>query len=219
MITRRWEEDELLGKIAALRADGWEKWEAANISAWKFLACPVRNPQSAIRNTLSADWSIYVANRAAALQVTEMGASRFALSPEDGLANMRSLLAEFGARATVIVYQDTPLFIAESCVHAISEKGCPGTATCDFQALDMVSSHGDEVIAVDRRCRTVVVNRRPFCIASRLKELAEAGAVFLRADFVYRPYAPAEVRDLWRALRSGKNLPAGHLGNFERGLL
>jgi U32 family peptidase len=227
LITRRWEEDELVGKIAALRAAGWEKWEAANISAWTFLLSgillrqgsggQVQHPASGI--ALSCDWSVYVTNRAAALQVADMGASRFALSPEDGLANMRPLLAEFGAKATVVVYQDTPLFIAESCVHAISEKGCPGRAKCDFRALDMVSSHGDEVIAVDRRCRTVVVNRQPFCIASRLKDLAGAGAVSLRADFVYRPYSPDQVRNLWRALRSGKNLPSGHLGNFDRGLL
>ena len=65
---------------------------------------------------LSTDWSVYVVNRAAALQLEAMGVRQFTLSPEDGLGNYRSLLAEFGSRAVVIVHQDTPLFLAESCL-------------------------------------------------------------------------------------------------------
>ena len=59
-----------------------------------------------------------------------MGVRRFALSPEDGLANLRSLLAEFGPQAVLIVYQDTPLFLAESCAYANLIGGCPGKANC-----------------------------------------------------------------------------------------
>ncbi len=191
-ITRSWEED-VVQKIGALQSAGWQKWEAANVSAWHFLAPGI---------DLSTDWSVYVTNRLAALQVLEMGASRFTLSPEDGLANMRSLLEEFGPKATVIVYQDTPLFVSETRV----------------EQAEMTSSHGDRVLALDCRGRTVVISRRPFCLASRLNELKDAGAVSVRADFVFRPYRPEEVRDLWRSLRGGGK-PDGHLGNFDRGLL
>ncbi|OQW97276.1 MAG: hypothetical protein BWK77_02180, partial [Verrucomicrobia bacterium A1] len=166
---------------------------------------------------LTTDWSLYVTNRAAALQMLELGATRFTLSPEDGLGNMKPLLAEFGPQATVIVYQDTPLFISEACVHA-GAASCPGPANCAFEKTEMTSSHGDQVIAINRDCRTIVIGKKPLCLAPRIGDLVSAGAASLRADFVWRPYTATEVRDTWRALRSGKNLPDGHLGNFERGL-
>src|SRR5205823_8183746 len=108
--------------------------------------------------------------RLAAQQLMEMGVGRFALSPEDGLANVRSLLAEFADRAVLIVYQDTPLFLAESCAYANLIGGCPGKANCKFERMEMVSSHGERVTALDYHCRTIVLNRGPFCLSTRLGE-------------------------------------------------
>ena len=73
-----------------------------------------------------------------------MGLSKFTLSPEDGFANSRSLWSEFGERAVLIVHQDTPLFLAESCAYANLIGGCPGKANCSFESMDMVSSHGEK---------------------------------------------------------------------------
>jgi len=42
--------------------------------------------------------------------------------------------------------------------------------------------------------------------------------VSLRADFIYRPYQPAEVRQRWREVRAGRSVPGGHAANFDRGL-
>ena len=210
MITRKWEERNLLEKILELQRAGWARWEIANLSGWNFLKLETGN--------WTTDWSVYVTNTEAARQVIDMGASRFTLSPEDGLENMRELLAEFGARATVITYQDTPLFVSESCVR-VSTEPCPGKSKCSFEKLDLVSSHGDEVIAVNRDCRTILISKAPFCLAGRLGDLADAGAVNLRADFLYRSYPSSEVRELWRILRSGKKIPCGHIGNFDRGLM
>jgi hypothetical protein len=148
-----------------------------------------------------------------------MGVSRFALSPEDGRDNVRSLLAEFGPRAVVIVYQDTPLFLAESCAYANLIGGCPGKANCRFESMEMASSHGERVTALDYHCRTIVLNEGPFCLSARLGDLARAGATSLRADFVYRPYEPREVRERWRQVRAGRPVPGGHAANFDRGML
>jgi putative protease len=211
-LTRKWEEHGLLLKLEKLRADGWRKWEAANLSAWTHLA-----PTADL--DLATDWSVYVLNHLAARQLLDMGVTRFALSPEDGIANVRSLLAEFGPRAVLIVYQDTPLFLAESCAYANLIGGCPGKANCRFESMDMVSSHGERVTALDYHCRTIVLNQGPFCLAPRLRDLAAAGAVALRADFVYRPYESAVVRARWRSVRAGKAVPGGHAANFERGVL
>jgi putative protease len=210
-LTRKWEEKGLGHKIGALRDAGWNRWEAANLSAWSFL-------RSADGLDLATDWSIYVINRLAAQQLLDMGVSRFALSPEDGLANMRSLLAEFADRAVVIVHQDTPLFLAESCAYANLIGGCPGKANCRFESMEMVSSHGEKVTAFDYHCRTIVLDQGPFCLSRRLKELAKAGAMHVRADFIYRPYESEAVRDRWRAVRAGRALPKAHDANFDRGI-
>src|SRR5207249_12008362 len=120
----------------------------------------------------------------AAQHLVDRGLSRYTLSPEDGLGNIRSLLAEFGPRAVLIVYQDTPLFVAESCAYANLIGGCPGKANCSFSEMQMVSSHGERVTALDYHCRTIVLNQGPFCLSTRFRDLAAAGATSLRADFV-----------------------------------
>jgi putative protease len=210
-LTRRWEENGLRHKIARLTTDGWTRWEAGNLSAWKLLEQPERLD-------IATDWSVYVLNRLAARELLRRGVSRFALSPEDGVDNLRSLLAEFAERAVLIVYQDTPLFLAESCAYANLIGGCPGKANCKFESMEMVSSHGEKVTALDYHCRTIVLNQGPFCLAPRLAELARLGARHLRADFVYRPYTPEEVVERWRLVRAGRGVPGGHAANFERGV-
>src|SRR5213079_86164 len=125
-------------------------------------------------------------------ELRQWGVSRFTLSPEDGRDNVRSLLAEFGPRTVLIVYQDTPLFLAESCAYANLIGGCPGKANCRFESMEMVSSHGEKVTALDYHCRTIVLNRGPFCLSPRLPDLARAGAQNVRADLIYRPYEAEE---------------------------
>jgi putative protease len=217
-LARKWEEHGLIQKITRLREAGWSKWEAANLSAWGLLGVDPSNLGDRTVD-LAADWSLHVINRQAAWQLLDMGVSRFTLSPEDGLANMRSLLEEFADRAQVIVYQDTPLFLAESCAYANLIGGCPGKAQCRFESMEMVSSHGERVMALDYHCRTIVLNQGPFCLAPRLQELLRSGARLLRADFIYRPYEPVEVRERWRAVRNGQAIPGGHAANFDRGIL
>jgi hypothetical protein len=217
-LTRSWEERGLRHKIESLRAAGWMKWEAANLSAWHYLGLDPLRPQSG-QLDLATDWSVYVLNRLAAQALERLGVQRFTLSPEDGLANLRSLLSEFGERAVLVVYQDTPLFVAESCAYANLIGGCPGKANCRFESMQMVSSHGEKVTALDYHCRTIVLNQGPFCLAPRLDDLRRAGAIHLRADFLYRAYDPADVRRRWRLVRAGRPVPGGHAANFERGVL
>jgi putative protease len=217
-LTRKWEEAGLLHKIDKLRAAGWKRWEIANLSGWSFLGL---DPAAGCTGQLdlATDWSVYALNRLAAGQLLAWGVRRFTLSPEDGLVNLCPLFAEFGERAVLIVYQDTPLFMAESCAYANLIGGCPGKANCSFESMEMQSSHGEQVTALDYHCRTIVLNQGPFCLSRRLGDLARAGAVSLRADFIYRKYDPAVVVERWRAVRSGRVIPGGQAANFDRGVL
>jgi hypothetical protein len=217
-LTRKWEEHNLTHKIAKLRDAGWRRWEAANLSAWTYLGLdPSASHTGEI--DLATDWSVYALNRLAARQLLDMGVTRFALSPEDGLANIRPTRAEFGDKAVLIIYQDTPMFLAESCAYANLIGGCPGKANCSFDQMSMVSAHGEAVTAIDYHCRTIVLNQGPFCLSPRLPELAKAGAASLRADFIYRKYDAEEVVKRWRTVRAGKVVPGGHAANFDRGVL
>ncbi len=215
-ITRAWEESGLRDKIAGLRAAGFARWQASNVSAFGYLRAE-RDRLEPV--DLSADATLPVLNRQAALQLREMGVSGVTLSVEDGLANMALLLPDLGTWASVVVYQDTPLFISESCPYAILNGGCQDPASeCRFESMELHSSHGGEVEVINHHCRAVVIGRRPFSLAGRLEALRCAGTRRVRADFIHRPYTPSEVRDIWRALRAGRGVDRCHVANFDRGL-
>ena len=218
-LSRKWEEGGLLHKMEKLRRLGWRRWEAANLSAWSYLGLdPTAGPSatSTWRPTGRSTSSTGLAAR----QLLDMGVSRFALSPEDGLENIRRCWRSSARRAVLIVYQDTPMFLAESCAYANLIGGCPGKANCKFESMEMVSSHGEKVTALDYHCRTIVLNQGPFCLSRRLKDLAAAGAVSLRADFVYRPYAAGGgASSAGARCGPGAAVPGGHAANFDRGVL
>lgn len=213
-IVRAWETSEIEEKIRRLHGDAWTNWETANLGGWGLL----KSAGAWSRDIgLSTDWSVYVTNRASARQTVDLGAAGFVLSPEDCFDNMGRLLSAFGDRATVIVYQDTPLFISETCATANVDGSCPGSASCRSDTIALRSGSGENVDVIQRQCRTYAVARTPYCLARRMDDLRKAGARRFRADFIIRRYEPAEVRRVWRALRAGEGI-SGMEGNFMRGL-
>jgi len=208
-VTRDRERKALRGIIEALKAEGWTKWEGANVSAREFAGDDA---------DFTVDWPVYVVNNQAAKKVMETGARKFVLSPEDGFENMKGIIGEFPEQATVIVYQDTPLFVSETCVMTSVTGECPGRERCSFDEMELVSSHGQNLVALNKSCRTVVVDRRAYSVADKLGEIIAAGARHLRASFVNRKYEPEEVRRLWRMVRSGQSIRETQKANFERGL-
>jgi len=210
VVIRQWETESLSHAVSELIAQGWRKWQVPGPGGLELLAGRNEN-----KLDITADWPFYAVNRAAVLELKALGIDKFTLSPEDGLENMRALLAEFAESATVIVYQDTPLMISETCV--FSSEGCRWPEKCRARNMIFGSSGGARIRVAGRQCRSVVLNARPFCLAGRMEELAEAGALNLRADFIYRKYSEKELLEIWRKLRSGgKHIP-GHEGNFTRG--
>ena len=71
------------------------------------------------------------------------------------------------------------------------DRRLSGQGELQFESMEMVSSHGEKVTALDYHCRTIVLNQGPFCLSTRLDDLRRAGAMCLRADFIYRNYDPA----------------------------
>ncbi|MDO9542810.1 MAG: U32 family peptidase [Kiritimatiellia bacterium] len=238
LILREWEAETMAQTVATLISMGCRKWQISNLGGWSFLQAVAK---SGIQLDISADWPVYAMNSPAVSQLNTLGISKFTLSPEDGLENMRALLKKHASNATVIAYQDTPLMISETCLFA-SRKcsypnacGAPWTKLHDepifggtrrsfmrrpgnFRETLFSSPRGDKIRVVNQGCRLVVLNSQPFCLGARLDELAAAGAVLLRMDCMYREYSKEELLDLWRRFRSGAEFSLGHTANFKQGL-
>ena len=206
IITRLHEQGPLQDKIEALRQAGYTAWEGANISALSRLG----------REDAFADWPLYALNRPAIRALLADGFRGVTLSPEDDGENLGALLGSHGAELTLIVYQDTPLFVSESCPLSALTRQCPGPERCAVERLSMRSFHGNRVEVSLHDCRAVVVNVEPFSLAHRIPELLPRGLCRVRADFMVRPYQPAEIRAVLQRLRAFERL--GHEGNYARGL-
>jgi putative protease len=218
-VTRSWDLPSLTRAIDDVFARGYRKWEAANLSAWSlpgFEGASFADTAEGV--DLTTDWSIYVLNRLAAAQAIAMGATRFVLSPEDDIENIASLVGEFGRRATLIVYQDTPLFVSESCPRANLTGTCDGEPDSCGEPIEFASTFGEKILTIARGCRTVTIAQKPFSISHEVSNVLRAGSPLLRAEFRFRAYTPVEVRDLMRAVRAGERLASTHEGNAVRGL-
>jgi putative protease len=213
LIVRSWEEKGLRARVEALRAAGHLRWELTNVASWALLGIAPGDPRGL---DLSSDWSLYAVNRGSVRQLRDMGVRRVTLSTEDCFSNLAALLAQLGPAASVVVYEDSPLFISESCPYANLRGGCPGPAHCAFETMELTSSHGGGVVVLNQRCRSVTVSAEPFNLSRWLAPLRQAGARSLRAHFLNRRYDPAHARAIWRALRRGEVVEPGHPGSFER---
>lgn len=167
---------------------------------------------------VTTDWPCYAMSRETIRSWLEQGASRVTLSVEDGIDNLRKLLRVYGRVADVVVYQDTPLFTAEICVHANMLGHCPGRAKCGFRQMEMTGPDGHKYLAVDKHCQTIVLNSQAYSLGARLRELEQAGANRFRLDFVNRPYATAEIRQVCEQVMNATAVAGTHEGNWDRGL-
>ncbi len=205
-------------KIDSLRAAGWRKWEAANLSAWSYLGLDPLQPASG--RTRPVHRLVGLRHQSPGGAVLErMGVSRFTLSPEDGLDNVRSLLADFGLR------RGADRLPGHAAFPGGVVRATPTSSAVVRARRIAVREHGDGLqprregdgpglpLPHDRAHQGRSASR------PGLNDLRRAGAVSLRADFVYRAYAPAEVRRRWRLMRAGQPVPGGHAANFEHGIV
>lgn len=204
--------DQMVGRIndsiRRLSANGRNKWLLSGLAPW--YAVHGQNMD------LAADWPLYALNNASVEFLAEMGIHGFTLSPEDDRNNLSSILPIYGDQAWIIAYGHVPLFISASCAH-YNVGACQTCGNCG-KPMHLHMTHGKEVLAIPSGCGSVVIGSRPINLTRRLSDLTTMGARRLRADFRWRSYDPAEVRSLWRQLRSG-TLDAGFEGNYARELI
>jgi len=167
---------------------------------------------------ITTDWPCYAMSRETVRSWLDQGVSRVTLSIEDGAANLREVLREFANHADVVVYQDTPLFTSESCVHANMLGHCPGKAKCDFKQMEMTGPDGKRYLAVDRWCRSIILNDQAFAWGQRVRDLEKMGAHRFRLDFIYRTYTPEQIQKICEQVMNAQPVAQTHEGNWTRGL-
>ena len=199
--------------VAKLYHEGWRRWEATNIASFQILG----DTGASLRNiNLTADWQLYVTNRAAAKAILSQGCQRVAFSPADTWQNWSDLLQTLAPIADVIVYQDTPLAISDVCINASVKGFCPGKRVCDFKYLKLNTNDDDNLLAINNNCQSVIINAQPFSLGGKIAQLHHLGATRFRMDFIWRDYAPTIVQQIWKELRQDHEIPNTWTANMLR---
>jgi len=165
---------------------------------------------------LYADYPLYCLNPLSANMLKDRGFCRYTLSPEDDKGNMQSLL---GRCAEVIIYQDTPLFLSDTCMWAQVKESCVGWRQCGFKQVFIKNEHGDRFIVINEACKTLVIGEKPYSIIHRIPELMGLGQANFRIDLCHREYTPELLHLLFLKIQQTSKVENSTMGNFERGLL
>ena len=194
--------------VQSLILQGFRQFQISNLGAMELF------DDEDVR--LHADYPLYCLNPLSALKLRELGFCRHTLSPEDDKENLQTL---FALDADVIIYQDTPLFTSETCIWANMKRSCPGKGRCGFNQVMLENEYGDQFLAMDEACKTVVIGERPFSITHLIPKLIESKQRDFRIDLCYKDYTPEIINDIFLKIQDKSKVENSVIGNFERGLL
>lgn len=151
----------LRSSVKRLVRAGFSKWEASDLATLRLLKL------SGVSD-ITADWSLYAFNSAAAAELAEAGVSRFTCSPENGEENLEALAGIAAPRPEFLESQSTPLFIS------LTKPSCDDSSR-------LTGPKGDEFVSFKTGGLwiTVRADRRTFHVP--------AGARFVRTDLSWDP--------------------------------
>ncbi len=170
---------------------------------------------------LGSDFTFYALNTEAALSLVENNVKRVCLSVEDDLPSIRSKLRNWpeAAQPQVILYKDTPLFIAEACSLTALHHGCPTATVCGYRTLEIENDEGERFFVAHESCKSIVYGKEAFAVSDHRRRLMELGVRDFRVDFLTREYSAEAMNFILDGIRQGYKLPETHGANFERELL
>jgi len=204
LLTRVQEWKALVETVDALRADGWDDWECADLAGLRLLSERGRPP-------LSADWSLYALNRIALAELGRLGVRQVVLSPEISLDCLKALSQpgpDPSPTIETLVYQHTPLFISETAPCLSPDVSAPPS---DVLHLTDRRGRAFRVIHLDNRWITVAESA--FYVAAH----TQGNAVHRhRIDLSWSPEVARATQKL-AAIRSGQPLADTHRALFDRG--
>jgi putative protease len=226
-VLRAWDEPLFKQFLHACSAAGVTRFEVGNLGALALLdRCNLLSKSETTDVAdVSSDFTLFALNRAASREIGRLGISRMALSIEDDRTDLATHLLAWqhdnapSAAPQVIVYKDTPLFIAESCSLTALHNGCPTNAVCGYRTLEVEDDAGERYFVAHESCKSIVYGKRAFAIPQHIDGLIGLGVKHFRADFLTRPYEPAKIVEILLAVAKRSQLAETTTCNFERQLL
>ena len=174
--------------VRRLLADGWHKWEVANVGALELF--------HGLEADVTADWPLYAMNSLSAKFWLEHGVNAVTVAPEDTSDDMLALAEKLGDRLVVPIFQLTALARSAVCVMNSIRGFCPGKANCTFTKLSMKTNRGEAFIAVNNNCNSIIVNSEPLDYAFMLPELRNAGVSKFRIELLWLDYSASQIVQL-----------------------
>ena len=215
-VMRAWDEPLLKSWVLAFHAQGGLAFEVGNIGATVFLSGLGIDLSGC---DLSSDFTLYGLNTVAIEAMRDLGIQRYALSVEDDRSSLYDKLDQWPLAAgapQVILYKDTPLFIAEACSLTALHHGCPGSQVCGYRTLEISNEDGEKFFVAHETCKSIVYGAEAFSWTQHKAELVERGIRHFRIDFLTRPYQASDMERILDAMHRGHTLPQTQNANFSR---
>jgi len=172
---------------------------------------------------IASDFTLYALNSVATRFWQSQGIKQVCLSIEDDYANLRAHLSQLSsaelAMVQVILYKDTPLFIAEACSLTALHGGCPTAKVCGYRTLVVENPKGERFHVAHESCKSIVYGDQAFSWTAHQAELAALGVQRFRLDFLTRRYDEESLDRVLRAATKRTKVATTHAANFDRILL
>lgn len=217
-VLRAWDEALLKVWVHAYRELGGEHFEIGNVGAQELLINFVQDAKVDI----SSDFTLYALNTEAVKVASDIGVRTVALSIEDDRTSLQEKLDHWpasSAKPQVILYKDTPLFIAEACSLTALHGGCPTAAACGYRTLEIENDEGERFFVAHESCKSIVYGAKAFALSEHQEELMAFGVDNFRIDFLTREYTAEHLALVLRGIHKGEKIAETHAANYERILL
>jgi putative protease len=243
-VLRGWDEPLMRLTLMAALGAGIRNFEIGNLGALHLLRTWVEEYEMAREAagtptqvlsevSISSDFTLFALNRVSSQALTRLGVERVALSIENDRKDLESHLgawttsmgvnqhepAQKAAVPEVILYKDTPLFIAESCSLTALHGGCPTAAVCGYRTLEIEDDEKNQFLVAHEACKSIVYGKQAFALSQHRSEFEQWGVRHFRADFLTRPYSQTEVSKILCGLAKQRQIDQTHSANHLRELL
>ena len=214
-LVRAWDEPQLKLWIKAF-AKVSHHWEVGNPGAMDML----RQFTDMSQAQVSGDFSLYTLNSMASRYYHNNGIDTVTFSVEDDRSNILDHLSRHSSETKVqlIIYKDTPLFMAEACSLTALHGGCPTSKVCGYRSLKVQNHEGEVFHVAHERCKSVVYGEEPYSLVG-LDSLVKEGVDLYRIDFLTRPYTQKQMWQVLAKVFDGGCIEGSHSANYERTLL
>lgn len=222
LVTRAWDEPLLKRWFQAYAVRFAPRYEVGNIGCFDLLRSwgLVANLAAA---DISSDFSLYALNRESVAFLADKGVTTATLSIEDDETDMASLCQHWPKNTNVapqvVLYKDTPLFIAEACSLTALHNGCPSSKVCGYRTLHIENKAGERFYVAHENCKSIVYGEQAFALSHQRQTFERMGIRRFRLDFLTRPFTTEQVQTIIAAVATEKRVPETHTANFERRLL